>query len=389
MNKISIYQDEALSSLFQRLAAVRPPIETSATLPPMVYSDHSVFELEKRWLFCEAWIGVGRADRWKSPGDYSAIEVAGTPIVVLYGRDRQLRAFANSCRHRGAKLLSGEGSCEAIRCPFHRWTYALDGRLLGAPKMDQAPQFNKSEYGLIPVRIEVKEGFVFVCLNKNTASLDEWLGDFGKLHAPWSLSGMVSTRRREFEVKCNWKIFLEVFNEYYHLPYVHPDTLSETYGTPEDPDRVTGNYVTQFGSTQGSGALLAHDQSRLLPQIKSLSPELARGVRYTWAFPNMTFAAGGESIWVYEVYPTSPDRTWVGMTVCFPQDTLAMDGFENHAEHYYHRMDSALDEDIPAIENQQAGVTSALAAQGRFSYLEPSVANFACWYAEQMLRRMK
>ena len=380
-------QGEIPSSLFKRLAAVRPPIETSATLPPMVYSDQSVFELEKRWLLHESWIGVGRADRWKSPGDYSAIEIAGTPIVVLYGHDRQLRAFANSCRHRGAKLLIGKGSCEVIRCPFHRWTYALDGRLLVAPKMDKTPQFDKSEYGLIPVRIAVKEGFAFICLNENMASLDEWLGDFSKLHAPWSLSGMVSTRRREFEVRCNWKIFLEVFNEYYHLPYVHPDTLHDTYHTPDDLDLVTGNYVTQFGSTEGSGALLIDDQSHHLPRIKSLTPRMAQGARYTWMFPNMTFAAGGESIWVYEVYPIAPNRTWVGMTVCFPKDTVTVDNFENYAEHYYHRMDNALAEDIPAIENQQVGVTSPLAEQGRFSYLEPSVATFACWYAEQMSQR--
>ena len=375
---------ELPSSLLQQLEAVKPPIETSATLPPLVYFGDAVFEQEKHRLFFNAWVGVGRADRWKAPGDYSAIDIMGVPIVVLRDRRDHLRAFANSCRHRGAKLINGEGNCQTIRCPFHRWTYALDGRLLVAPKMEQTPNFDKTNFGLVPVQIDVKEGFAFVCLNQEAASLNEWLGDLGELHAPWSLSAMVSTRRREFEVACNWKIFLEVFNEYYHLPFVHPDTLDDIYNVPNDLDRVNGNYVTQFGSTQGTGALLNDDQEHSLPIIKGLSSELSSGTRYTWMFPNMTFAAGKESIWVYEVYPMSPNRTWVGMTVCFPENTVALDRFEDYAQHYYHRMDRALDEDIPALENQQAGIASPLAKQGRFSFLEPSVATFACWYSAKM-----
>ena len=198
---------------------------------------------------------------------------------------------------------------------------------------------------------------------------------------------MVSTRRREFEVACNWKLFMEVFNEYYHLPYVHPDSIGGIYNTPDDLDPVNGNYVTQFGSTEGTGALLTDSQEQALPAIGSLAGKDALGTRYTWMFPNMTFAAGKESIWVYDVHPLSPTRTRAGMTVCFPSETVARDDFDRLVQHYYQRMDAALDEDIPALENQQAGLQSPLARQGRFSHLEPSVATFACWYADRMLER--
>ena len=375
------------SSLLQQLEAVKLPIETSVTLPPSVYSSETVFEQEKHRLFFDSWVGIGRADRWKSAGDYSAIDIMGVPIVVLRDRHDQLQAFANSCRHRGAKLIEGEGNCPVIRCPFHRWTYALDGRLLVAPKMEQTPGFEKTQFGLVPVQIDIEQGFAFVCFNPEAASLGEWLGDFSELHVPWALSSMSSTRRREFEVACNWKIFLEVFNEYYHLPFVHPETLDDIYDIPENLDKVNGNYVSQFGSTQGTGALLNHDQSHSLPSITTLSSELSNGTRYTWMFPNMTFAAGKESIWVYEVYPISPTRTWVGMTVCFPVNTVTLDCFEDAVQHYYYRMDKALDEDIPALENQQAGIGSPLAKQGRFSFLEPSVATFACWYSSKMRQK--
>ncbi len=110
-----------------------------------------------------------------------------------------------------------------------------------------------------------------------------------------------------------------------------------------------------------------------------------QGARYSWMFPNMTFAAGTEAIWVYEAYPLAPDRTRVGMTLCFPAATVARPDFEARAQHYYDRFDTALAEDIPMLERQQAGMTSPFARQGRYSDLEPSVAAFAFWYAQNLL----
>ena len=367
------------------LGRVKAPIATAATLPPVCYTDAGVFEQERRTVFHRSWMGVGRTDRWQSPGSYTAMVLAGVPIVVLRDRDGALRAFANTCRHRGARLLEGEGSCQTIRCPYHRWTYALDGRLLLAPRMQDHPEFEPAEHGLIAVRIESVDGFAFVCFDPDCPTLETWLGDFSAMHEPWSLADMVTTRRREFEVACNWKSFIEVFNEYYHLPAVHPDSLQGLYDDPDDADEVDGQYTTQFGTTRGNSALLEETQEHALPFIASLADRNRHGTRYTWVYPNMTFAAGTDSIWMYEVYPVSPDRTLVGMTICYPKTTAERDDFEVKAQHYYARFDAAIAEDIPALENQQAGLDSPLARQGRFSPLEPSVAKFACWYADRLL----
>ena len=366
------------------LDAVRLPAAAASTLPPACYAHPDLFRWELEVLFRRSWVGVGRVDRWRSPGDYAAMDVGGAPIVVLRDKRGELRAFANTCRHRGAKLLAGQGNCATIRCPFHRWTYALDGRLVMAPRMERTEDFVREDYGLIALRIESYHGFAFVCLDDTAESVAEWLGDFPRLHAPWSLGDMVSTRRRELEVACNWKSFLEVFNEYYHLPYVHPDSIGDLYDLPEEADRVHGKYASQFGTTRGTGALLESDQDKSLPPIEGLAGDNRRGTRYTWLFPNMTFAAGGESIWVYEAYPIAPDRTLVGMTACFPAETVARDDFEDRVRHYYERLDAAIAEDIPALENQQLGLSSPFARQGRYSWLEPSVASFARWYAGEL-----
>ncbi len=376
---------ESWDRLRCQLARVEPPFDSSDTLPPACYTDPDIFERELETIFHASWIGIGRADRWKAPGDYAALKVAGVPIIVIRDKAGHLRAFANSCRHRGTQLLEGEGNCGRIACPFHSWTYALDGRLIGAPKMERTRDFDKADYGLVPVRAATSDGFAFVCFNETTLGLDEWLGDFSERHRPWSLADMVSTRRREFDVACNWKAFLEVFNEYYHLPYVHPASLDGIYDLPDDGDEIAGNYATQFGTTQGTGGLLENTQDEPLPTIETLRDRNRQGTRYSWMFPNMTFAAGTEAIWVYEAYPLAPERTRVGMTLCFPAGTAERPDFEARAQRYYDRFDTALAEDVPMLERQQAGLTSPFARQGRFSYLEPSVAAFAFWYAGRLL----
>ncbi|MDH3694785.1 MAG: aromatic ring-hydroxylating dioxygenase subunit alpha [Gammaproteobacteria bacterium] len=369
----------------RQLSAVKIPVGTAATLPPQCYTNDDIFKWEQEELFGRSWIGIGRVDRWKERGDYSAIDIAGVPIIVLRDREGDLHAFSNSCRHRGAKLLQGDGNCDTVRCPFHRWTYALDGRLLLGPSMDKTPDFDKLEYGLIPVRLETKFGFAFVCFDESAPGLDQWLGDFEKLHAPWVLHDLHTTRRLEFEAACNWKIFIEVFNEYYHLPYVHPKTLDHYYDTPQDTDEVTGQYTTQFGTTQGSAGVLENAQDQALPIMNRLQGRERNGIRYTWLFPNLTFAASNDCIWAYDVNPLAPDLTRVGMSVCFPEENIAREDFEQRVQSYYTRLDESLQEDISALINQQAGLNSPLAQQGRFCYLEPSVANFACWYAEKLL----
>ena len=305
--------------MFERLktelSAVEAPIASAHSIPPLCYTDDHTFMLEQKAIFHQSWIGLGRADRWKSPGDFSTEDIAGVPVIVVRDKAGNLKAHSNSCRHRGAKLLSGCGHTSTISCPFHRWTYDLSGALRGAPDMEVTPGFNKSEYGLVSFRIEERQGFAFLCLGENAPDIDTWMGDFADIHVPWNLSELTSTRRRELEVDCNWKGFIEVFNEYYHLPYVHPDSISDVYAPPDPPDEVTGNYASQFGTTEGTGGLMEATQQYALPPMPTLEGRNTHGTRYTWIYPNMTFAASTEAVWIYDAHPISADRTRVGMTI--------------------------------------------------------------------------
>lgn len=361
------------------------PAEEASSLPPVCYTSPAFCEDEAQRLFRQGWIGVGRADQVAAAGNYITLDIAGQAIILLRDQDGTLRAFANTCRHRAARLVDGSGSCKGLRCPFHSWFYALDGRLVSAPQMDEVRDFDKSGHGLVAYRAEERLGFAFLCIDPQAPPLNDHLGDFGSIHEAWPLDTLVTARRRESEVACNWKAFLEVFNEYYHLPFVHPDSIDSIYAAPDPADEVAGAYATQFGATDGTGGLLEGTQDKALPPMPGLSGRAANGARYSWVFPNMTFAANIDALWIYEAYPLGPSRCKVVQSICFPPETLAVDRFEDKVRAYCDRLDAALDEDIPALVNQQRGFACPDAIPGRFQpRLEPNVAAFARWYAERM-----
>ena len=372
--------------LASALGDVKGEFSTSSTLPPLCYTDSSLLAAEMSGLLCRSWLGIARRDEWREPGDYVTLELAGVPLIVLRDEDRRLRAFANTCRHRGTRLLDGRGNAARIRCPFHGWTYGLDGGLRGATRMGATRGFRRSEMGLVEFRTAERSGFAFVALSDETPGIDEWLGAFDALHSPWRLDELVTTRRRELEVECNWKLFLEVFNESYHLEFVHAATFGGIYLEPEQPDEVGGCVQSSFSPTAGTGGLKADEQEHVLPAMPGLGARERAGTRYTWIFPSLTFAAGSEALWAYGARPLGPGRCRVTQWVCFPPESVATPGFEAKAERYYARMDEALAEDIAVLERQQLGMASPFARAGRWSDLERGAAAFAAWYAERLTR---
>ena len=369
------------SAIIADLRRVAPPANRSPTLPPAVYTDPDVVGLERDRLFRRGWVGCGRSDRWPSAGSCVPVDIAGAPVLIARDGTGTLHAFANSCRHRGTELVGEPCRIARITCSFHAWAYTLDGRLVAAPHMESASGFDMADHGLHAYHVAERAGFVFVSLGASPCSIDDWLGDFEAVHAPWPLDRLVTTRRLERDIPCNWKLFPEVFNEYYHLGSVHRQTFGAIYDEPDPPEAVAGNFTSQFGTTSGTGALKSDDQEHALDPMPGLGGRHLSGAPYTWIYPNMTFAAGREAMWMLEAWPRGADSCRAVMSVCFPEETRVAPGFERACRHYYRRMDEAMDEDINVLERQQNGMASPDAVPGRFSALEPSLANFAFWYA--------
>jgi phenylpropionate dioxygenase-like ring-hydroxylating dioxygenase large terminal subunit len=373
----------------QLLAGLRSSIgepSRNFSLPPLLYHDPAAQALEAARIFGTGWVALGRADQVASPGDYKTLEIAGRPTILLRDQDGQLRAMANTCRHRGAELLSGCGSTRSIRCPFHGWGYRLDGSLAATTHMQDCSDFITADFGLHQYHVAQRYGMAFISFDERPSDIDEWLNGFDSLHAPWNLDDWHTTRCWTRSFDCDWKAFIDVFNEYYHLPYVHRESIDSLYQQPDPPTLVAGAFASQFGRTQGRGGLLPEHQTEALPTLPGLDSWSLGGVMYTWIFPNLTFAVGADAMWMYVALPDGPGQCSVTQHVCFPPSSIALPDFEDTAALYYERFDAALEEDIPALEGQGRGMRSPEARQGRFSpLLEVNVSRFASWYAARML----
>ena len=226
------------------------------TIPFDWYSDPAVLRLERERIFRRSWQYAGRADQVAEPGMFFACDLAGIPVVVVRGDDGGLRAFLNVCRHRGSLVCEGEGKRASLQCPYHAWTYALDGSLRAAPRSDREPGFDRGALGLRPVSVDAWGPFVFVNPDAEAAPLAEALGELPRL-LDGSGVDLASLRflKREAgpEYAANWKVCAENFLECYHCQVAHPgftkvvDTSQDAYVLESD-----GLVATQFGPVRAA-----------------------------------------------------------------------------------------------------------------------------------------
>jgi len=186
------------------------PLEQASTIPAAWYVDKEIAELERQAVFGRTWQVVARADQLQRPGQFVTAELADEPLVIVRGTDGQLRAFYNVCRHHAAAVVTErQGTASILRCPYHGWSYGLDGALKGTPEFDGVCGFDRSQNGLVPVRIETWEQFIFVKLDPGAQSLQEFLGHLVQRVAPLNLSSLHFFERRAYSLNCNWKVFVD------------------------------------------------------------------------------------------------------------------------------------------------------------------------------------
>ena len=177
------------------------------SLPQEYFVSPEVFAQEQTRIFSKQWLLVGHQSQVAKAGDYIVQRVNGESLIVIRDKTGKINAFFNVCRHRGSRLIENDGgNCGTIQCPYHAWTYALDGQLIGAPHMDDLAGFDKADYPLHPVNVELWEGFVFVNLEKNPISLDRWLAPLRGKFSHWNMSILQPAKRIEYDVHANWKL---------------------------------------------------------------------------------------------------------------------------------------------------------------------------------------
>lgn len=366
---------------------VRRPLLDAETMPPWCYTSEAFYHREVERIFHKVWNFIGTVDQIPNLGDYFTLTFAGVPVIVMRAAKTIIRAFANSCRHRGSALLEDRGNCQLIVCPYHSWSYNIDGTLHGAPEMQKTHDFDTTQYSLLPIRLETWSGFLFINFDQNAASLAEYLGDLPERVTPYRLENMVCARRKEYMMECNWKLFVENAKESYHIATVHRRTINK-YASARTSgywvENAQGQYCTTFAQHDGSMALLKGDVG--FPMIESLAglPE-AGGTRAPLLYPSTYLACTIDCAWYLELHPLGPSRTRLIHGALFPSDRLARSDFATVVKNYYKRWDVTIEEDIVASERQQKGLSSPLARPGRFSYREPLVHEIGNWVLNRVL----
>lgn len=363
--------------------SLRLPLERAEGLPPACYHDLAFYQREIDQIFGQGWIMVGRTDRAPKPGDYFTAEFGSVRLILMRDEAGALRAFGNSCRHRGTPLLQGEGNCRTVVCPYHAWTYGLDGSLLGAPGMKESLDFDPAAHALKEVRLETWAGFAFVCLSPTAPSLDQWLGDLPQRLEMYGFGRMLTARRIEYDLACNWKVWVENFMEGYHIPTVHKSTISrqKAINVPEDPGR--GEYTAIYERHEGTRALLHGDTG--FPPIPTLTGDSSVGSRFILIYPATMLAIANDTMWSFEAHPLSPTRTRIVLNSCFPAEHFDRPDFNEIAARYYKRQDIVVREDNDISELQQQGLESLHAEPGRFSVKEKIVHALGNWVVDRVV----
>lgn len=366
---------------------VRRPLAQASLLPPWCYTSQEFYERERETIFKKVWSPVGREDQIPKAGDFFTTEIVGIPLIVVRGREGGVRAFVNSCRHRGTQLASGAGSCRVFSCPYHSWSYSLDGELVNAPGMEGVENFERKDFPLLSVKTGVWAGFVFVNPDPDSASLEEYLGDLRTQLACYDMGDMVCVRREVYDLKCNWKLLIENFKESYHLATVHRSTIQQ-YASIEvagyEVEPPNGQYLLSFAKHAGSMALLKGDQG--FPPIETLDAKRKGGSHFPLVYPAMGLCTTTDCCWWLQAHPQGPGHTRVVVGSLFPKKTAARSDFEDVVKNYYKRWDITVGEDNGICELQQKGLESGVPlAPGRFGLRESNVHEIHNWLLDRVL----
>jgi phenylpropionate dioxygenase-like ring-hydroxylating dioxygenase large terminal subunit len=334
------------------------PFGESTMLPPAAYTDPRVFEWEQRHAFAASWVCVGRADDLPAPGaTQQALSVGGVP-VVLTRRDGELRAFANTCPHRGHELLA-EGTSASSRslvCPYHAWSFGLDGRLIGAPRMREVTGFDPHAMALVPVPVVQWQGFVLVNATGTAPDFDQHLGALDALVAPYDLGHLRRGGRHRYTPAANWKVLVENYHECYHCPLIHPELCTVTPPDSGENYDLPGAWVGGSMDLRDSAETMSLDGRSLGLPISGVPAGERRRVGYFGLFPNLLLSLHPDYVMVHRLVPLAADRTFVECSWYFPPAAFDREGFDPaYAMDFW---DVTNREDWTACESVQRGLAS-------------------------------
>lgn len=331
------------------------PLEKAWTIPAPWYFDPRIAELERARVFGATWQAVGRTDQVRGNGQFFTADLAGEPLVVVRGEDGQLRAFYNVCRHHAAAVVTEtQGDAKQFRCPYHGWTYGIDGVLKGMVEFDGVCNFDRAKNGLVPVHVDVWENFVFVNLDANSAPLRTFLGVVPELVAPLSLSQKLHFfDRRIYTLNCNWKVYVDNYLDGgYHVPHAHKGLSSVI--------EYTKYTIENFARACLQSSPLSSDSSS---EAGVATTRQGRAF-YLWLYPNFMINAYEGVMDTNLVLPLGVDRCAVIFDYYFVDVSSAA---ASQNQESIEVSEKVQDEDMAICDAVQRGLGSRAYVAGRLS----------------------
>ena len=331
------------------------PLEHASTIPSPWYFDEAIAELENSAVFGKTWQAVGRAEQVQNPGQFLTADICGDPIVVVRGEDSQLRAFYNVCRHHAAAVVrEAQGCAKQFRCPYHGWTYGIDGTLKGMVEFDGVCDFDRSANGLVPVPVDTWENFVFVNLDSDAGSLASVLGSIPPIVAPLELTRKLHYfDRRIYTLRSNWKVYVDNYLDGgYHVPHAHKglsSVIEYTKYTIENFERACLQSSPLSSDSSSEAGVASTRQGRAF---------------YLWIYPNFMLNAYEGVMDTNVVVPLGVDKCAVIFDYYFSDTSAAA---ETRNRESIAVSEKVQDEDMGICDAVQRGLGSRAYLAGRLS----------------------
>lgn len=356
------------------------PLDRASALPASFYTDPEIYRLEEALLFRREWISVGRIDQVAKPGDFFSVDVGGTPLLVVRGKDGEVRALSATCLHRFMPVAEGQGNRTSFQCPYHLWTYALDGQLIGAPHMEQAAGFDVADCRLPQASVEVWEGFIFVNLDATAAPLAPQIEPLRRTIAGYGIGDWRVAATMDYDSPWNWKITFENFAESYHHIGIHRDSLEPLFpAATTSHEDAGGPYIIHHLPTKDGVAFPTKFAAP--PGISDLQ---RRELGVYAVLPIHMFTLQPDEMTYLQLIPISHERHLTRFYICWPPSAWDDPRFDEHLAQSKAAVDYIQQQDIGANAAVARGVRSVFAQGGRLSHLEKGVWQFDEWVKSKL-----
>lgn len=355
--------------------AVFSAVGDASHAPGTIYHSEKVLAFEKDKIFLQDWLCLARDEEFLVPGDYKTYRILGEPVLICRQADGGLKAFANLCLHRGVEVASGSGNASEFACPYHGWLYALDGQLTGAAYMRDTRGFNKENCRLKELHLHNWQNWIFVSFARDPKPFKDYIFEFEKRFAYLGMADMKLGISRELPpVKCNWKLMIENFIDFYHIGVLHKNTLGRymtTVDVPYDLCEDGSIFINEYdaGSHSKSGTAFIEP----IPALKDKPPRFSQaGV----LGPNISFFVRPDYVLLYTSWPIDAKSMILKQNVLFPEKVIAHPGFADARQQLIEMSTTVVSEDLEMVESLMNATGARSFVPGRMSRLEKGVQHF-------------